>query len=62
MKKRTKAEGQSAERQQEKGTPWVKRHGKAALAMALAGTLLVGAGGTYAVIQWAIPAIEKERR
>ena len=62
MKKRTKAEGQSAERQQEKGTPWIKRHGKAALAIALAGTLLVGAGGTYAIIQWAVPAIEKERR
>ena len=62
MKKRTKAEEQSLERQQEKGTPWIKRHGKAALAMALVGTLLVGAGGTYAVIQWAVPAIEKERR
>ena len=62
MKKRTKAEGQSTETGKEKGTPWIKRHGKAALAIALVGALLVGAGGTYAVIQWAIPAMEKERR
>ena len=62
MRKRTKAEGQSTETGKEKGTPWIKRHGKAALAIALVGALLVGAGGTYAVIQWAIPAMEKERR
>ena len=62
MKKRTKAEEQSLERQQEKGTPWIKRHGKAALAMALAGALLLGAGGACAILQWAIPAMEKERR
>ena len=45
MKKRTKAEGQSTETGKEKGTPWIKRHGKAALAIALVGALLVGAGG-----------------